>query len=162
LSAASGEGKKTASIPCVGVSMGLDRIFAILWPRWVERGMRSKGTMVYVMSAGDSLLQERVQLVQALRAAGINTEFSFKNKPKLPAQFAAGEKDEVPFAVILGGDELKAGLVTVKEQKWELKDGQKVKVQSEEKGTQVPRNQLIDWIRDTQTFRDWQIGKWIT
>ena len=185
LSAASGEGKKTASIPCVGVSMGLDRIFAILWPKWIERGMRSKGTMVYVMSAGDGLLQQRVQLVQALREAGINvrfyhfprsylcadrhailissqTEFSFKNKPKLPAQFAAGEKDEVPFAVILGGDELKAGLVTVKEQKWEFKDGQKVKVQSEEKGTQVPRNQLIDWIRNTQTFRDWQIGKWVT
>ena len=72
LSAASGEGKKTASIPCVGVSMGLDRIFAILWPGWVERGMRSKGTMVYVMSAGDGLLQERVQLVQALRESGIN------------------------------------------------------------------------------------------
>ena len=90
------------------------------------------------------------------------TEFSFKNKPKLPAQFAAGEKDEIPFAIILGGDELKAGLVTVKEQKWELKDGQKVKVQSEEKGTQVPRDQLIDWIKNTQTFRDWQIGRWIS
>jgi len=77
LSAASGEGKKTASIPCVGVSMGLDRIFAILWPRWIERGMRSKGTMVYVMSAGDGLLQERVQLVQALREAGINVSFCF-------------------------------------------------------------------------------------
>jgi histidyl-tRNA synthetase len=161
-SAASGEGKKTTSIPCVGVSMGLDRIFAIIWPKWIERGMRSKGTMVYVMSAGDGLLQERVQLVQALREAGINTEFSFRKKPKLPAQFAAGEKDEVPFAVILGGDELKAGLVTVKEQKWEFKDGQKVKVQSEEKGTQIPRDQLIDWIKNTQTFRDWQIGQWIS
>ena len=60
LSAASGDGKKTASIPCVGVSMGLDRIFAILWPRWVERGMRSKGTMVYVMSAGDGLDRKSV------------------------------------------------------------------------------------------------------
>lgn len=72
LAAASGDGKKTASIPCIGVSMGLDRIFAILWPKWIERGMRSKGTMVYVMSAGDSLLQERVRLVRALREAGIN------------------------------------------------------------------------------------------
>ena len=72
LSAASGEGKRTTSIPCIGVSMGLDRVFAILWPRWIERGMRSKGTMVYVMSAGDGLLQERVKLVQALREAGIN------------------------------------------------------------------------------------------
>lgn len=74
LSAASGDGKKTTPIPCIGVSMGLDRIFAILWPRWVERGMRSKGTMVYVMSAGDGLIQERVQLAQALRKAGINVK----------------------------------------------------------------------------------------
>jgi histidyl-tRNA synthetase len=41
----------------------------------------------------------------------------------LAAQFAAGEKDEVPFAVLIGTDELKAGLVTVKEQKWELIEG---------------------------------------
>lgn len=82
LSAASGEGKKTASIPCVGISMGLDRIFAILWPRWIERGMRSKGTMVYVMSAGDGLLQERVQLVQTLREAGINVSpYNFPQSP---------------------------------------------------------------------------------
>jgi histidyl-tRNA synthetase len=79
LSAASGEGKKTTSIPCIGVSMGLDRIFAILWPRWIEKGgMRSKGTMVYVMSAGEGLLQERVRLVQALREAEINVgSYSF-------------------------------------------------------------------------------------
>ena len=82
LSAAAGEGKKTASIPCIGVSMGLDRVFAILWPRWVERGMRSKGTMVYVMSAGDGLLQERVQLVHALREAGINVSpYNFPQSP---------------------------------------------------------------------------------
>jgi histidyl-tRNA synthetase len=74
LSAAAGEGKKSSSIPCVGVSMGLDRIFAILWPRWVARGMRSKGTMVYVAAAGDGLLQERVQLAQILRVAGIQVE----------------------------------------------------------------------------------------
>jgi histidyl-tRNA synthetase len=71
LSAAAGEGKKSSSIPCVGVSMGLDRIFAILWPRWVARGMRSKGTMVYVAAAGDGLLQERIKLAQTLREAGI-------------------------------------------------------------------------------------------
>ena len=82
LSAASGEGKKATSIPCVGVSMGLDRIFAILWPKWSER-MRSKGTMVYVMSAGDGLLQERVRLVQALREAGINVSSSNFTEPSV-------------------------------------------------------------------------------
>lgn len=69
--AAAGEGKKTQNLPCVGVSFGLDRVFAIVWPKWVERGMRSKDTMAYVMAAGDGLLKERVQLVSELREAGI-------------------------------------------------------------------------------------------
>lgn len=65
------EAKKIVGIPCVGVSIGMDRIFALVWPKWIERGMRSKGTMVYVMSAGDGLLEERVGLVRELREAGI-------------------------------------------------------------------------------------------
>ncbi|KAL4263999.1 histidine--tRNA ligase [Pleurotus pulmonarius] len=157
--AAAGEGKKSSGLPCVGVSIGLDRVFAILWPKWVERGMRSKETMVYVMAAGDGLLQERLELVQELRAAGLKTDFLAKNKPKLPTQFAAGERDEVPFAVILGGDELKEGLVTVKEQKWELVDGKKAKIESADKGTKVPRSELVTWLQNSQTFKEWSTGR---
>ena len=69
--AAAGEGKKAVQLPCIGVSIGMDRVFAIVWPKWVERGMRSKDTMVYVMAAGDGLLVERIRLVQELREAGI-------------------------------------------------------------------------------------------
>ena len=83
----------------------------------------------------------------------------YKNKPKLPAQFAAGERDEVPFAIILGGDELKEGLVTVKEQKWEFFNGEKRKVQSDDKGTKVKRAELIDWIKSTATYQQWSTGK---
>lgn len=70
-SAAAGEGKKGAQCPCIGVSIGLDRIFALVWPKWVERGMRSKETMAYVIAVGDGLLEERIRLVQELREAGI-------------------------------------------------------------------------------------------
>lgn len=70
-------------------------------------------------------------------------------------QFAAGEKDEVPFAVILGGDELKAGLVTVKEQRWEFKDGVKVKVESADKGTKVKRDELIAWLKNSEVWKTW-------
>ncbi|KAG6892110.1 hypothetical protein C0993_004819, partial [Termitomyces sp. T159_Od127] len=69
--AAAAEGKKAAELPCIGVSIGLDRVFAIVWPKWVEKGMRSKETQAYVVSMGDSLLKERVELVQQLREAGI-------------------------------------------------------------------------------------------
>ncbi|KAI0095190.1 histidyl-tRNA synthetase [Irpex rosettiformis] len=160
-SAAAGEGKKAANLPCVGVSIGLDRVFAIVWPKWVERGMRSKDTMAYVMAAGDGLLTERVRLVQELRAAGIKTDFLFKNKPKLPAQFAAGERDEAPFAIILGGDELKQGLVTVKEQKWEFVNGEKTKVQSADQGRKIQRSELIGWIKSSPVYQGWSTGKLI-
>lgn len=73
--AAAGEGKKAVSLPCVGVSIGLDRIFALVWPKWVEKGMRSKETMAYVMAAGDGLLSERVALTRELREAGIKVRF---------------------------------------------------------------------------------------
>ncbi|KAF8491997.1 histidine-tRNA ligase [Russula emetica] len=159
--AAAGDGKKAAGLPCVGVSIGLDRIFALLWPKWIERGMRSKEVFAYVLSAGDSLLPERMELVQELRAQGIAADFLAKNKPKLPAQFAAGERDEVPYAIILGGEELKAGLVTVKEQRWEFVDGKKTKVESTEKGTKVPRAELVQWLKATATFQDWHSGRLI-
>ncbi|KAI0347935.1 histidyl-tRNA synthetase [Trametopsis cervina] len=159
--AAAGEGKKAPNLPCVGVSIGLDRVFAIVWPKWIERGMRSKDTMAYVMAAGDGLLTERVRLVQELREAGIKSDFLFKNKPKLPAQFAAGEKDEAPFAIILGGDELKEGLVTVKEQKWEFVNGEKTKVQLADQGTKIKRSELIDFIKSSAVYQSWSTGKLI-
>ncbi|KIJ66599.1 hypothetical protein HYDPIDRAFT_86557 [Hydnomerulius pinastri MD-312] len=160
-SAAAGEGKKGAQLPCIGVSIGLDRIFAIVWPKWVEMGMRSKETMVYVIAVGDGLLEERIRLVQELREVGIKADFLAKKKPKLPAQFAAAEKDEVPFDIIIGGDELKEGLVTVKEQKWEFVDGKKVKVQSSDQGTKIKRDQLIDWLKATPTYLNWSSGRLI-
>lgn len=74
-SAAAGEAKK--GMPCVGISIGMDRIFALVWPKWVEKGMRSKEVMVYVMAAGDGLLKERMELVQELREAGIKVSELF-------------------------------------------------------------------------------------
>ncbi|KAG2365323.1 hypothetical protein BDR07DRAFT_678708 [Suillus spraguei] len=137
--AAAAEGKKAPGLPCIGASIDLDRIFAIVWPKWVEKRMRSKETMVYVLAVGDGLLEERIALVQELREAGIKTDFLAKRKLKLTAQFMAGEKDEILFAVILGGDELKEGLVTVKEQKWEFVDGKKTTVQSADQGMKAGR-----------------------
>ena len=67
----------------------------------------------------------------------------------------------MPFAIILGGDELKEGLVTVKEQRWEFVDEKKVKVESADKGTKVKRAELIQWIKDTPTFKEWSSGKLI-
>ncbi|KLO20628.1 histidyl-tRNA synthetase [Schizopora paradoxa] len=160
LAAQSGEGKKSYVIPCVGVSIGLDRIFAILYPKWQEKRYRQKATFAYVMAAGDGLLTERVKLVSELRQAGIKTDFLAKSKPKLPAQFLAGERDEVPFAIILGQDELQQGFVTVKEQRWEVVDGvkSKIKTAEDERGKLVERAKLAEYLKSSQIFQDWNAG----
>jgi histidyl-tRNA synthetase len=69
--AAAGDGKKAPGLPCVGVSIGMDRVFALVWPQWAARGMRAKDVVAYVMSAKDGLLEERIALATELRAAGI-------------------------------------------------------------------------------------------
>jgi histidyl-tRNA synthetase len=51
--------------------------------------------------------------------------------------------------------------VTVKEQRWELADGDKVKIESAEKGTKVQRAELIAWLKQTPTFAEWSSGRWL-
>ncbi|EFE33048.1 uncharacterized protein ARB_00135 [Trichophyton benhamiae CBS 112371] len=112
-----------AQIPCVGVSFGVDRIFSITKARMQRESnanaLRSSEVDVYVMAFGGKgftgLLKERMQICRSLWEAGIKAEFSYKVKPKLPAQFKAAETNGIPFAVILGEDELAAGQVRVKE-----------------------------------------------
>ncbi|THU84801.1 histidyl-tRNA synthetase [Dendrothele bispora CBS 962.96] len=160
VAASSGDPKKAskAGLPCIGVSIGLDRIFALVWPKWQKQGKRVNETMVYVMAAGDGLLEERLKLVKELRKAGVKCDFLAKRKPKLNAQFAAGEKDEVPFAVILGESEIREGYVMVKEQKWDMVNGEKVKLKSEgdEKGKKVNRAELVDWLKATPAWKEWE------
>ena len=82
-------------------------------------------------------------------------------KPKVPAQFDAGERDEVPFAIILGPDELKEGFVRVKEQKWEFVEGKKEKIQSNEQGAKIKRAELVEWLKSTPTYKGWSSGRLI-
>ncbi|EED79625.1 predicted protein [Postia placenta Mad-698-R] len=77
-------------------------------------------------------------------------------------QFAPSRIDTKPLTgnrqLILGESELKEGLVTVKEQKWELVDGKKVKIESTDKGVKVRRNKLVRWLKDSPTYADWRVG----
>ncbi|KAG0123300.1 hypothetical protein HOY82DRAFT_582249 [Tuber indicum] len=105
-------------VPCVGISFGVDRIFSITKARMTGE-VRGNEVEVYVMAFGGrgftGLLKERMEVCRILWDAGVKAEFMYKNKPKLPHQFAGAEKNGVPFAVVLGEDELKEGKVKIKE-----------------------------------------------
>ena len=67
----------------------------------------------------------------------------------------------MPFAIILGESELKEGLVTVKEQRWELVDGKKQKIESTDKGVKVKRAELVQWLKDTSVMKEWDSGRFL-
>jgi histidyl-tRNA synthetase len=48
-------------------------------------------------------------------------------------------------------------LVTVKEQKWDLIEGKKVKIESADKGRQVTRkrDELVQLLKSSETWKEW-------
>ena len=139
--------KRPDAVPCVGVSIGVERVFSILMQRIRDaqaRGertaVRQKEVDVYVMSMGDGLLLERMQVCKQLWDAGIKAEFLYKKKPKLQAQFAVVDKEQIPLAVLLAPGEWAQGTVRVKEQLCKDEAG-------DNKGTEVPLAELADFVR---------------
>ncbi|CAN6669176.1 histidine--tRNA ligase, mitochondrial [Trichomonascus vanleenenianus] len=116
----SGKKKKEVSIPCVGVSFGVERLFSIIKARQgLYEKARAAHTQAFVMAFGSGpeytgFLPERMAVAQKLWAADIEAEYMYKVKPKLQKQFEAAEKAGCPFAVILGQEEFANGVVKVK------------------------------------------------
>lgn len=140
-----GSSKKNASIPCVGVSFGIERLFSIIKSRagLVEQ-VRPSATQVYVMAFGggpswDGFLKERMAISKRLWEGGIEAEFLYKSKPKPQKQFEAAEKAGCPFSVILGQDEFAKGVVKVKE----LGLGAEA-----DQGTDVPVEEVVEYLKE--------------
>ncbi|KAF2405229.1 histidyl-tRNA synthetase [Trichodelitschia bisporula] len=109
-------------IPCVGISFGVDRIFSITKARMEKEkatALRLNEVDVFIMAFGgkgfDGLLKQRMEVAKELWNAGVKAEFSWKVKPKLPQQFKQAEQGGVPFAIILGEDELAQGKLKIKQ-----------------------------------------------
>ncbi|TID28793.1 hypothetical protein CANINC_002312 [Pichia inconspicua] len=114
------KGKKAPSIPCVGVSFGVERLFSLIKQRQalIEK-IRPTSTQVFVMAFGggdnwDGFLAERMKIAGMLWDAGIESEYVYKKKTNPRKQFDAAEKSGCPIAVILGKEEYPAGEVRVK------------------------------------------------
>lgn len=103
---------KSRGVSCVGVSLGVERIFSVLEAKGEK--YRTTDVQVYVASAQKGLVKERLKLTSMLWDAGINTEHSYKGNPKLLAQLQHCEENKIPLAIILGQDEISRGVVKVR------------------------------------------------
>lgn len=100
-------------VPCVGVSIGVERVFAVLEARQAAEKIRNRTTEVdvYVASAHKGLHEKRLQVLTQLWDGGIRTEHSYKLNPKLLAQLQHCEERGIPYALVLGDSEIERGVV---------------------------------------------------
>ncbi|CAI8050353.1 Histidine--tRNA ligase [Geodia barretti] len=109
---------KGQHVPCVGVSIGIERVFSILESRAKEaggKGIRTVETQVMVASGQKNLLEQRMKVCTLLWNAGIKTEMLYKRNPKLLNQFQYSEREGVPLLVIVGEEETVKGGVKIRD-----------------------------------------------
>ncbi|KAJ3108940.1 Cytoplasmic and mitochondrial histidine tRNA synthetase [Phlyctochytrium planicorne] len=120
-------GKK---IPCVGISIGLERVFAILFNRLKKssQALRTTSTQVYIVGLGTGFLPERMLAAKELWDAGVSAEFAYKEKPRRDQQFKAAAEEQIPVIVVLDGEKVESGNVQIEDSV----SGEKVVVKRDE------------------------------
>lgn len=104
-------------VPCVGVSIGIERVFTIMEARAkaANAGRLAKPVVsVLVASQGEGLVAARLRLCAALWAAGLSAETVYAEAPKLKAQLNKALADGIPYMVVIGEAEAAAGTAQVK------------------------------------------------
>ncbi|XP_029797941.1 probable histidine--tRNA ligase, mitochondrial isoform X2 [Suricata suricatta] len=107
---------KGYKVPCVGLSIGVERIFSIVEQRMKTFGqkIRTTETQVFVATPQKNFLHERLKLIAELWDAGIKAELLYKNNPKLLTQLHYCEDMGIPLVVIIGEQEMKEGIIKLR------------------------------------------------
>lgn len=110
--------------PCVGVSVGIERVFTLMEKRLEEEqgSIKQPNVKVLVASAGDDMLKEKMRVTRMLWDSNISAEFSHQENPKLKFEIANALDREIPFMVIVGEEEIKLNKCKVKDLKARTED----------------------------------------
>jgi len=113
--------KKKSPAPCVGVSIGIERLFAIVKRKIDEdkaatsfSTIRENPCDILVVSAGKKLVDARMAICGELWGNGLRCEMIQKSNPKILNQFQHAEKHLIPWIVVIGDQELSDGIVKVR------------------------------------------------
>ena len=97
----------------VGISFGADRIYDVMKQSDLFTGIISASSQVLVINFGQSSVEYAFKILELLRNLGVKTEF-YPDPVKIKKQMTYADNRKIPFIIIPGEDELKAGEVTVK------------------------------------------------
>lgn len=103
------------SLPATGTTIGIERIIDVMDElRMFPPGVGQTVTQVLVTRFSPALVAESLKAASLLRQAGLNTELYFENDA-LGKQVSYANRKGIPYVLILGPDELAAGLVTLRD-----------------------------------------------
>ena len=110
-------------LPGVGISIGLTRLFFVLEDQgYLNQEVLTAPADVLVLPMTEDLAPA-ISLATQLRQAGIRTQIQAERK-KFKQKLSYADKLRIPYAVILGEDEIREGLAAVKD----LATGEQVKL----------------------------------
>lgn len=102
-------------LPTTGGSFGLERIIDVIQELGMAKASASPSqALVTVFDASSESKAASLQLAADLRAQGIRAECYLNPGDRLGKQFGYADKLGIPFAIVLGPDELAEGKATVK------------------------------------------------
>ncbi|MEO5911036.1 MAG: histidine--tRNA ligase [Pelobium sp.] len=111
----------------VGISFGADRIYDVLEELELFPSTVNESTKVLICVFGEQEEAFAIPILNQLRQAHINAElFPFGTKMKKQMQYANDKN--IPYVVVIGGDEMQSGLLSLKN----MESGEQVKVNVKE------------------------------
>jgi len=128
------KGKK---VPCVGVSIGIERLFSIMECKMEasQGSIKITKTKVLVASGQKNMLENRLQILNELWNEGVAAEVVQKKNPKLLNQFQYCEENGIPFCAVFGDDEIAKGVVKLRN----MTTREEVEVKREELANEVKK-----------------------
>ncbi len=114
-------------VPAAGASIGVDRLAQMM----ILTGnipMQIQGPVLIVVF-DDNLMFEYQKIAKLLRENGIKTEIYYGQKRSLKQQLAYADAKNAPAAILIGEDEIKEGVITLRN----LKLGKKMATQIKDK-----------------------------
>lgn len=101
-------------VPAVGISIGLERILVVMEERGMLAGAVSPVRGLVTVFSPDTVTPS-LELAAELRRAGVATEVWLGKPGELGKQFKYASQRGVPYAVVLGPDEIEKGVVALKD-----------------------------------------------
>lgn len=100
-------------IPGVGISFGVDRIYDVMEELKLFPENVHIGTQALFFNLGEAESKKAFELMQDLRQKGVRCEL-YHEQAKFDKQFKYAEKKNIPYIIIIGSNEIKDKICSIK------------------------------------------------